>query len=46
LGEDPRFEGGVVGGDELDLSRCWRGEVRELFVETVVHGDQLAVGER
>jgi hypothetical protein len=47
LSEDPRFEGGVVGGDELDLHHVLTGgEGGELLVEAVVHGDQLAVDQQ
>jgi Nuclease-related domain len=47
LGEDPRFERGVVGGDELDLDQVLaRGEVGESFVEAVVHGHQFAVDQQ
>jgi hypothetical protein len=47
LGEDPRIEGGVVGGDELDLDDVLaRAELGESFVEAVVHGDQLAIDQQ
>src|SRR5215218_7257023 len=46
LGEDPGFEGGVVGGDELDLEDVLAGgELGEALAEAVVHVDQLAVDE-
>src|SRR5215217_154110 len=47
LGEDPGFEGGVVGGDELDLEDVLAGgELGEALAEAVVHVDQLAVDEQ
>jgi hypothetical protein len=47
LSEDPRFQWGVVGGDELDLDQVLaRGEVRESFVEAIGHGHQFAVDQQ
>jgi hypothetical protein len=47
LGQDPRLERGVVGGDELDLDEVLAGaQSGKAFVEAVLHGDQLAVDQQ
>jgi hypothetical protein len=47
LGQDPRLERGVVGGDELDLDEVLAGaRSGKAFVEAVLHGDQLAVDQQ
>jgi hypothetical protein len=47
LGEYPRLEWGMVGGDQLDLDEMLaRVQLGEPLVQPVVHGDQLAVDQQ